>query len=46
MGGLKKRFLSLRLHNDYDVIADAVCKARNRLRQDRPHHLPVLTSLD
>ena len=24
---IKERFLSLRLHNDYDSIADAACKA-------------------
>jgi putative transposase len=28
---MKERFLSLRLLNDYDAIADAVCKAWNRL---------------
>ena len=28
---LKERFLSLRLLNDYDAIADAACKAWNRL---------------
>ena len=27
----KERFLSLRLLDDYDAIADAVCKAWNRL---------------
>jgi hypothetical protein len=28
---LKERFLSLRLHADYDAIADAACRAWNRL---------------
>jgi transposase len=28
---LKESFLSLRLHNDYDAIVDAACKAWNRL---------------
>lgn len=28
---MKERFLSLRLLNDYDAIAEAVCKAWNRL---------------
>ena len=28
---MKQRFLSLRLLNDYDAIAEAVCKAWNRL---------------
>jgi hypothetical protein len=31
---MKERFLSLRLHNDYDAIADAACKAWNRLRAE------------
>jgi transposase len=31
---MKERFLSLRLHNDYDAIADAACKAWNRLCAD------------
>jgi hypothetical protein len=28
---LKERFLSLRLHNDYDAIVDVACKAWNRI---------------
>ena len=44
---MKERFLSLRLHNDYDAIADAACKAWNRLlAENRSHHLAVLTPLD
>jgi transposase len=31
---MKERFLSLRLHNDYDAIVDAACKAWNRLRAE------------
>jgi transposase len=31
---MKERFPSLRLHNDYDAIADAACKAWNRLRAE------------
>ena len=31
---LKERFLSHRLHDDYDAIVDAVCKAWNRLVAD------------
>ena len=40
---LKERFLSHRLHDDYDAIVDAACRAWNR--RGRPHkialHLPV-----
>lgn len=31
---LKERFLSHRLHADYDAIADAACNAWNRLRAE------------
>jgi len=34
---MKERFPSLRLLNDYDAIADAVCKARNRLLAETFH---------
>ena len=44
---MKERFLSLRLLNDYDAIADAVCKSLEPPpRRDRPHHLAVLPPLD
>ena len=44
---MKERFLSLRLHNDYDAIADAACKAWNRLRAETGRiHLVVLTPMD
>ena len=31
---LKERYLSHRLHDDYDAIVDATCKAWNRLRAE------------
>ena len=43
---LKERFLSHRLHDDYEAIVNAACKAWRRLTSGRPHQIALHLPLD